>query len=211
MNETSRIHSNGNIMMENDLVEPMNVCVLVGSLRRASFSGMLANALISLAPSSMATEVVEIGQLPFYNQDLEKLIDPPPAPWTEFRERVKAADAVLFVTPEYNRSVPAVLKNALDVGSRPYGSSVWDRKPGAIVSSSPGAIGAFGANHHLRQSLVFLNVPTMQQPEAYVGNIHKLFDDHGNLINEGTRKFLREFMLAFANWVETIRSQGQRM
>jgi chromate reductase, NAD(P)H dehydrogenase (quinone) len=192
------------------LVRPMNVCVLVGSLRRASFSGMLANALMSLAPSSMATEVVEIGQLPFYNQDLERMIDPSPAPWTAFRQRVKAADAVLFVTPEYNRSVPAVLKNALDVGSRPYGSSVWDRKPGAIVSGSPGAIGAFGANHHLRQSLVFLNVPTMQQPEAYVGYVHKLFDEHGKLINDGSRKFLQEFMHAFANWVETIRSQGQR-
>jgi chromate reductase, NAD(P)H dehydrogenase (quinone) len=193
------------------LVRPMNVCVLVGSLRRASFSGMLANALMSLAPSSMATEVVEIGQLPFYNQDLERMIDPSPAPWTAFRQRVKAADAVLFVTPEYNRSVPAVLKNALDVGSRPYGSSVWDRKPGAIVSGSPGAIGAFGANHHLRQSLVFLNVPTMQQPEAYVGYVHKLFDEHGKLINDDSRKFLQEFMHAFANWVETIRSQGQRI
>jgi chromate reductase len=137
----------------------MNVCVLVGSLRKASFSGMLANALMAVAPSSMDLEVVEIGQLPFYNQDLERLIDSPPAPWAAFRQRVKAADAVLFVTPEYNRSVPAVLKNALDVGSRPYGSSVWDCKPGAIVSSSPGAIGAFGANHHLRQSLVFLNDP----------------------------------------------------
>ena len=186
----------------------MNVCVLVGSLRKASFSGMLANALMSLAPSSMEPEVVEIEQLPFYNQDLERLIDPPPAPWTAFRQRVKAADAVLFVTPEYNRSVPAVLKNALDVGSRPYGSSIWDRKPGAIVSGSPGAIGAFGANHHLRQSLVFLNVPTMQQPEAYVGHAHKLFDQHGKLINDDTRKFLQQFMQAFANWAETIPFQG---
>jgi chromate reductase, NAD(P)H dehydrogenase (quinone) len=192
------------------LDKPMNVCVLVGSLRKASLNGMLANALISLAPSSMKPEVVEIGQLPFYNQDLERLIDPPPAPWTAFRQRVKAADAVLFVTPEYNRSVPAVLKNALDVGSRPYGSSVWDRKPGAIVSSSPGAIGAFGANHHLRQSLVFLNVPTMQQPEAYVGHVDKPFDQHGKLVNDCTRKFLQEFMLAFASWVETVRSQGHR-
>jgi chromate reductase, NAD(P)H dehydrogenase (quinone) len=193
------------------LDKPMNVCVLVGSLRKASFSGMLANALMSLAPSSMETEVVEIGQLPFYNQDLERVIDPPPAPWTAFRQRVKTADAVLFVTPEYNRSVPAVLKNALDVGSRPYGSSVWDRKPGAIVSGSPGAIGAFGANHHLRQSLVFLNVPTMQQPEAYVGHADKLFDQHGRLVSDDARKFLQQFMQAFANWVETIRSQGQRV
>jgi chromate reductase len=123
------------------LDKPMNVCVLVGSLRKASFNGLLANALMSLAPSSMESEVVEIGQLPFYNQDLEKLIDPPPAPWTAFRQRVKAADAVLFVTPEYNRSVPAVLKNALDVGSRPYGSSVWDRKPGAVSAAHPARSG----------------------------------------------------------------------
>ena len=170
--------------------KPMNVCVLVGSLRKASLNGMLANTLISLAPSSMKLEIVEIGQLPFFNQDLET--GSSPAQWTAFRQRVKAADAVLFVTPEYNRSVPAVLKNALDVGSRPYGSSVWDRKPGAIVSGSPGAIGAFGANHHLRQSLVFLNVPTMQQPEAYVSHVDKLFDEHGKLVNDGTRKFLQD-------------------
>jgi chromate reductase len=184
---------------------PMNVCVLVGSLRKASLNRMLANALSSLAPSSMKFDFVEIGQLPFYNEDLETTA--PPAPWTTFRQRVKAADAVLFVTPEYNRSVPAVLKNALDVGSRPYGSSVWDCKPGAIVGSSPGAIGAFGANHHLRQSLVFLNVPAMQQPEAYVSHVDKLFDEHGKLVNDGTRKFLQAFMQAFANWVEAVRSQ----
>jgi chromate reductase len=184
----------------------MNACVLVGSLRKASFSGMLANALISLAPPSLQLDIVEIGQLPFYNQDLET--DPAPAPWTAFRRRIKAADAVLFVTPEYNRSVPAVLKNALDVGSRPYGSSVWDRKPGAVVSSSPGAIAAFGANHHLRQSLVFLNVPTLQQPEAYLSHVDKLFDEHGKLVIDGTGKFLQQFMQAFANWVETIRSEG---
>jgi chromate reductase len=184
--------------------KPMNVCVLVGSLRKASFNRMLANALISLAPSSLQFDIVEIGQLPFYNQDLET--DPAPAPWAAFRQRVKAADAVLFVTPEYNRSVPAVLKNALDVGSRPYGASVWDRKPGAVVSSSPGAIAAFGANHHLRQSLVFLNVPTLQQPEAYISHVDKLFDEHGKLVSDGTGKFLQDFMQAFANWVETIRS-----
>src|SRR3954454_13735635 len=184
--------------------KPMNVCVLVGSLRKASLNGMLANALMSLAPPSMKLEVVEIGQLPFFNQDIET--DSTPTQWTAFRQRVKAADAVLFVTPEYNRSVPAVLKNALDVGSRPYGSSVWDRKPGAVVSSSPGAIGAFGANHHLRQSLVFLNVPAMQQPEAYLSHVDKLFDEQGKLVSDGTGKFLRSFMQSFANWVEMVRS-----
>ena len=115
---------------------------------------------------------------------------------------------MLFVTPEYNRSVPAVLKNALDIGSRPYGVSVWNRKPGAVVSSSPGAIGAFGANHHLRQALVFLNVPTMQQPEAYISHVDKLFDERDKLGSDGTRKFLQQFMQAFANWVETIRSSS---
>jgi len=193
--------------------KPMTVCVLVGSLRKASFNGMLAKALISLAPSSMKLDIVEIGQLPFYNEDLDTAA--PPAPWTAFRQRVKAADAVLFVTPEYNRSVPAVLKNALDVGSRPYGSSVWDRKPAAIVSGSPGAIGGFGANHHLRQSLVFLNLPTMQQPEAYVGRVDKLFDEHGKFVSDGTRKFLQEFMQAFSNWsrrsdLEASASDGMR-
>src|SRR6267143_1492212 len=177
--------------MEAIMEKPMNVCVLVGSLRKASLNGMLANALISLAPSSMKLEIVEIGQLPLFNQDLET--GSSPSPWTAFRQRVKAADAVLFVTPEYNRSVPAVLKNALDVGSRPYGASVWDQ-PGAIVSSSPGAIGGFGANHHLRQSLVFLNVPIMQQPEAYVSHVDKLFDEHGKFVSDGTRKFLQAFM-----------------
>jgi chromate reductase len=183
----------------------MNVCVLVGSLRKASLNGMLANTLMSLAPPSMKLEIVEIGQLPFFNQDLES--GSQPAQWTAFRQRVKAADAVLFVTPEYNRSVPAALKNALDVGSRPYGSSVWDRKPAAIISASPSAIGAFGANHHLRQSLVFLNVPTMQQPEAYLSHADKLFDEQGKLVNDGTRKFLQGFMQAFAKWVATVRSQ----
>jgi chromate reductase len=195
-------------MMEMTMDRPMNVCVLVGSLRKASFSRMLANALIALAPPSMKLDIVEIGQMPFYNEDLETTA--PPAPWIAFRQCVKAADAVLFVTPEYNRALTAVLKNALDVGSRPYGSSVWDRKPGAIISNSPGTVGAFGANHILRQSLVFLNVPTMQQPEAYISHVDKLFDEHSRIASDGTRKFLGDFMQAFANWVETIRSQGGR-
>ena len=115
---------------------------------------------------------------------------------------MKAADAVLFVTPEYNRSVPGVLKNAIDVGSRPYGQSAWEGKPGAVISVSPGGIGAFGANHHLRQSLVFLNVPAMQQPEAYIGQAGDLFDEQGNLKNDKRREFFTKFMQAFAAWIE---------
>jgi chromate reductase len=175
------------------------VAVLVGSLRKGSFNRLTAKALAALAPAELQLEIVEIGQLPLYNQDDD---DAPPAPWVAFRAQVKPADAVLFVTPEYNRSVPGVLKNALDVGSRPYGHSVWDRKPGAVVSVSPGAIGGFGANHHLRQSVVFLNVPAMPQPEAYIGGAASLFDKEGNLTNEGTRKFLKSFMEAFAAWIE---------
>ncbi|MGC1564209.1 MAG: NAD(P)H-dependent oxidoreductase, partial [Bradyrhizobium sp.] len=115
--------------------------------------------------------------------------------------RIKSADAVLFVTPEHNRSVPAALKNALDVGSRPYGQSAWNGKPGGVVSASPGDIGGFGANHHLRQSLVYLNVPAMAQPEAYLGGADKYFGAIGKLANDGTRKFLESFMQAYASWI----------
>src|SRR6185312_2104557 len=172
-----------------------DVAVLVGSLRKDSFNRKVANALATLAPSSLKLEIIEIGQLPHYNQDDDVPGKVPPA-WEAFRERLKRAEAVLFVTPEYNRSVPGVLKNAIDVGSRPYGQSVWDGKPGAVISVSPGAIGAYGANHHLRQSMVFLNVPMMQQPEAYVGGAANLFDDKGNISNASTREFLGKFMQA---------------
>lgn len=180
---------------------PCNVAVIVGSLRKDSYNRKIANALAKLAPDSLQLEIVEIGQLPLYNQDQD---ENPPAPWTAFRQRIRAADAVLFVTPEYNRSVPAALKNALDVGSRPSGHSVWNAKPGAVISASPSAIGAFGANHHLRQSLVFLNVPVLQQPEAYIGAVDRLFDAQGGLINEDTREFLKRFVQAFAVWIATI-------
>jgi chromate reductase len=176
------------------------IAVLVGSLRKESFTRKMAKELIKLSPGSLKLEIIEIGGLPLYNQDSE---DNPPTAWTEFRDRIKNVDGVLFVTPEYNRSVPGALKNAIDVGSRPYGKSAWDGKPGAVVSVSPGAIGGFGANHHLRQSLVFLNMPAMQQPEAYIGQAATLFDEHGSLVNESIREFARKFMLACATWVET--------
>ena len=178
---------------------PKDIVVLVGSLRKDSFNRKMAKALIEVAPASLQPEIVEIGQLPLYNQDLDS---DPPAAWRQFRARIKKADGVIFVTPEYNRSVPAVLKNAIDVGSRPYGQSVWDKKPAAVVSVAPGAIGGFGANHHLRQSLVFLNMPAMQQPEAYIGGAANLFDAAGKLTNESTRAFITKVMEAFAQWVE---------
>lgn len=178
------------------------IAVFVGSLRRESFNRKMAKALIRLAPKSLDLEIIEIGDLPLYNQDGDD-DGQPPAAWTDFRRRVRAFDGVLFVTAEYNRSVPAVLKNALDVGSRPYGQNVWDGKPGAVISVSPGAVGGFGANHHLRQSLVFLNVPAMPQPEAYIGSAAKVFDAGGGIAADATREFLKKFIEAFAAWVET--------
>ncbi len=175
-----------------------DVAVIVGSLRKDSINRKVANALAGLAPASLKLSIIEIGQLPIYNQDGD---ENPPAAWTQFRERIRSADAVLFVTPEHNRSVPAALKNAIDIGSRPYGKSAWTGKPAAVVSASPGAIGGFGANHHLRQSLVFLNVPAMPQPEAYIGGADKLFDGNGKPVNDGTRKFLQGFMQAFDAWI----------
>lgn len=174
--------------------------VLIGSLRREAFSRKLAKALQESAPPAFELEEVEIGELPMYNQDLDDAGNPPSS-WTAFRERVKAYDAILFVTPEYNRSLPAVLKNAIDVGSRPFGKNVWNHKPSAVVSLSQGGLSGFGANHHLRQSLVCLNVPVMPQPEAYIGNVATLFDANGVLISESTREFLQKFMAAFAKWI----------
>ncbi len=178
-----------------------DIAVIVGSLRKESFNRKIALTLIETAPSTLKLEIVEIGLLPLYNPDVDNASQLPPA-WVEFRARMQRAEGVIFVTPEYNRSVPAPLKNAIDVGSRPYGKSIWSRKPAAIVSGSPGAIGGFGANHHLRQSLVFLDMPALQQPEAYISGVDKLFDASGSMSNESTREFLGKFMHAYAQWLE---------
>ncbi len=176
-----------------------NVAVIVGSLRKGSFTRRVARALIKLAPESLKLEIVEI-DLPLYNTDVEDAGAHPA--WTTFRDKMKGFEAVLFCTPEYNRSVPGCLKNAIDVGSRPYGSSIWEGKPAAVVSVSPGALAGFGANHHLRQSLVFLNMPAMQQPEAYIGHAAELVDDNDDVAAEGTRAFFKDIMDAFAAWVD---------
>ena len=176
------------------------IAVVVGSLRKGSFSKQIARNLMKLFPSDYEPEFVEIGKLPLYNED----IDTPetvPAEYTEFRDQLKAADGVLFVTPEYNRSIPGGLKNAIDVGSRPYGQNAWNEKPAAIVSVSPGAISGFGANHALRQSLVFLNMPVLQQPEAYIGNVTNILDEDGN-VAEGTVGFLQSIVDAYVKLLE---------
>jgi chromate reductase, NAD(P)H dehydrogenase (quinone) len=175
------------------------ISLVVGSLRRDAFSRRVATALRRLEPPTLTLQVVEIGALPLYNQDDE---ENPPQPWVEFRDRIRASDAVIFVTPEYNRSIPAPLKNALDVGSRPYGKSAWEGKPCAVVSCSPGALGGFGAQHHLRQCLVFLDMPAMQQPEIYLSHVDKLVDAEGNVLNDKTRALLEKFFHAFCTWIE---------
>ena len=182
-----------------------DIAVIVGSLRKESLNRKMAKALIELAPAGLKLEIVEIGALPLFNDDIEANA---PEAWTSFRERVRRADGVIFVTPEYNRSVPGVLKNAIDVASRPHGKSAWDGKPAGVVSVSPGAIGGFGANHHLRQSMVFLNMPTMPQPAPYIGGAGKMFDETGRLSNESTREFMGKFMTAYADWTERFAAKG---
>lgn len=176
-----------------------SIAVLVGSLRKASINRKIALALAELAPDTLKLNILEIGDLALYNEDIDA--ESPPPAYSRFREQLAAADGVLFVTPEYNRSVPGALKNAIDVGSRPYGKSAFSGKPGAVISASPGAVGGFGANHHLRQSLVFLDVLCLQQPEAYLGNAGTFFDEAGKL-SDKTRPFLQAFVDAFAAWVD---------
>lgn len=177
--------------------------VFVGSLRRGSFSRSIAKAAVSLAPAELEFRFIDIGNLPLYNQDFDDDGQPPES-YQSFRNEVADLDGFLFVTPEYNRSIPAVLKNALDVASRPYGHNVWSGKPGAIISVSPGGLGAFGANHHLRQPMVFLNVLLLQQPEVYISKVASLLDEKGELVDESTHTYLKKFMDAFSEWVRVI-------
>lgn len=182
-------------------MEVKKIALIVGSLRKESYNLKMAKALIALQPASLALETVDISALTLYNDDLEQ---DTPEPWLKFRNQIRGFDGVIFLSPEYNRSMPAVLKNALDVGSRPYIQNVWANKPGAIISVTPGRLGAFGANHHLRQSLVALNVPTMQQPEAYISEASKLFDADGNLQDQRTIDFMNKFLSAFSDWANKI-------
>ena len=167
--------------------------ILVGSLRKGSFTASIANELKNLLPEGYEGEIIPIGQLPLFNQDYEAP-GATPESYASFRKQIESCDAFIFATPEYNRSIPAVLKNALDVASRPYGENKWNGKPAAVVSVSPGAIGGFGANHHLRQVLTFLNVQPVQQPEAYIGSVMGLLDDQGHVKNEDTRALLRSII-----------------
>ena len=183
----------------------LRVVALVGSLRRGSYTRRVVNALQELAPEAIAIEVAPIGSLSLYNEDDDT--DAPPAAWQAFRDQVRRADGVLFATPEYNRSIPGALKNAIDVGSRPGGASVWSGKPAAVLSVSPGALGGFGANHHVRQCLTFLDMPVLQQPEAYLGRVASLIDAGELITPSATVDFLKGFMSAFERWIRRLRDE----
>jgi NAD(P)H-dependent FMN reductase/ketosteroid isomerase-like protein len=182
--------------------KPITIAVIVGSLRRASFTRKIAEAAMALAPRSLDCRIVEIDDLPLYNEDLD---GDPPSSWERFRSEIASVDGFLFLTPEYNRSVPACLKNALDVGSRPEGKNVWAAKPAGIISVTPYQLGGFGANHAVRQALVYLNIPAMQQPEAYISKVKDLLDENGKLNDQRTARFLTKFMVSLHDWVATIR------
>ena len=178
------------------------IAIIVGSLRKDSLNRKVARSICALRGDNLDCSMVEIGDLPLYNQDLDSN---PPEQWTRFRGVVGAADGILFVSPEYNRGIPGVLKNAIDVGSRPYGQSVFDRKPAAIVTASPGSIGGFGANHQIRQAAVFLNMPVMAQPEAYLGHVtDDSFDESGCLKEGPLKELVTKLAHAFHDWVEMI-------
>jgi chromate reductase len=183
------------------------IAIIVGSLRKDSLNRKVARSICGLRNDNLDCSMIEIGDLPLYNQDLDA---DPPEQWTRFRKQVGEADGVLFCSPEYNRGIPGVLKNAIDVGSRPYGQSVFDKKPAAIVTASPGSIGGFGANHQIRQAGVFLNMPMMQQPEAYLGHVSDdSFDESGCLKEGPLRDLVVSLADAFAAWVDMIHRSRQ--
>ncbi|QNN65454.1 NAD(P)H-dependent oxidoreductase [Sphingomonas rhizophila] len=190
-------------------MENHSIAIIVGSLRDGSINRKVARSMCALHDRLDCT-IVEIGDLPLYNPDIDG--DSPPEAYTRFRDAIRSAEGVLFVTPEYNRSVPGALKNAIDVGSRPYGKSVFAKKPAAIVTVSPGALGGFGANHHLRQSAVFLDMPVMQQPEAYLGHVSDDAFGKDGLLKDGDLKNLVEKLsAAFADWIDLIKAGREKL
>lgn len=180
------------------------IAILVGSLRKGSYNRKIAQSICAHKGDNFDCSMIEIGDLPLYNQDFDALPQQPDQ-YVRFRKQVSSADGVLFVSPEYNRGIPGVLKNAIDVGSRPYGESVWDKKPAAIITASPGSIGGFGSNHQIRQSCVFLNMPVMQQPEAYLSHVNDdSFDQNGQLKDGPLKDLVMKLASSFADWVDMI-------
>ncbi|MCD8139610.1 MAG: NAD(P)H-dependent oxidoreductase [Planctomycetaceae bacterium] len=177
--------------------------VVVGSARTGSFTKIVADTIVELMPDSFDMRHIQIADLPLYNQDYDD--GATPERYDSYRKEIASMNGFLFVTPEHNRSIPALLKNALDIASRPSGENKWSGKPGGLVSVSPGGIGGFGANHITRQSLSFLNVYMMQQPEAYVGNVTAMINEEGKIVEERGRQFLKKVADEFAAWVHRFR------
>lgn len=182
-----------------------NVGFIVGSLRKGAYTRMLSRAIVEIAPASFKLTEIGIGELPLYNQDLET--DTPPPAWTTFRNQVKSSDAILFITPEYNRGMPGGVKNAIDVGSRPPKQSSWRGKPAAVISLTPGRLGAMGAHQQLRLTLSVLGVPVMPMPEVYLAEAGQLFDSNGKLVNEDTIKLLTSMLKDFETWIGRFKAQ----
>src|SRR3954470_8893832 len=180
---------------------PIRILGIAGSLRRGSYNRAALRAATELVPEGAILETFELDGIPLFNQDEEQN---PPAKVTDFKGRIREADAILFVTPEYNYSVSGVLKNAIDWASRPYGDSAWDGKPAAIMGASIGAIGTARAQYHLRQMMVFLNMFPVNQPEVMIANASERFDAAGNLTHEATKEFIRQLLKALVDWTTRI-------
>lgn len=181
--------------------DPIRILGIAGSLREASFNRSALRAATELCPEDASIEIFELNGLPGFNQDEEQN---PPEKVAELKRKIREADAILFVTPEYNYSVPGVLKNAIDWASRPYGDNAWNGKPAAIMGASIGAIGTARAQYHLRQMMVFLNMFPVNQPEVMIGNASKRFDDQGNLTDETTKEFIRKLLQSLVEWTRRI-------
>jgi chromate reductase len=183
------------------MATPYNIAVIVGSLRKESFTLKIAKALAKLAPDTLKLEVITLNDISFFNQDLEAT---PPADWLAFRVKLQRSNGVLFVTPEYNRSISGVLKNAIDIGSRPYGKSSFNGKPTGIISNSPGPLGGVSAAKHLQNILPGISGPILGQPEIYLNGVGDAFDDKGNLTKESMQKVMQQYLEAFAAFVEKL-------
>jgi len=181
------------------MANPHRILVIVGSLRKESYTLKIANALARLAPATLKLDVLTLHGISFYNQDIEGT---PPADWLTFREKIQKSDGVLFVTPEYNRSIPGVLKNAIDVASRPPGKSSLLGKPIVLVGNAPGQLGGVCAVKHLQNILPSISGPVLGQPEIYLNGVGDAFDDKGNLVKESLQKVLQQYVDAFAAFIE---------
>ncbi len=185
--------------------EPLIILGIAGSLRKDSYNRAVLRAAGELAPPEVRFESFELDGIPGFNQDEE---GSPPEKIVQLKKQIRAADAILIVTPEYNYSVPGVLKNAIDWASRPYGDSAWDGKPVALMGASVGTLGTARAQYHLRQSFVFLNMHPVNQPEVMIGNAAKRFDDHGNLTDETSRKLIRNLLEQLVSWTRLLASRA---